>query len=144
MTDDLSLPNLQTLNLTSNALTSLDALVKHLEAPKLATMILLFNRLTALPNISAAYPSLTKLLASNNAIENLEVEHIKSLQVLDLSSNELSHLPPKLALLQGRLRTLMVGGNKFKVPSWGVLEKGTEEILDWCRTKIPEGEDMSS
>ena len=140
---DLSLPNLLTLNLTSNALTSLDPLVTHLSAPKLATLILLFNRLTTLPDVCGKYPSLTKLLASNNAVETLEVEHVKGLQVLDLSSNELVQLPAKLGMLQGQLRTLMVGGNKFKVPGWGVLEKGTEEILSWCRTKIPEGESMT-
>ena len=143
ITEKLSLPNLQTLNLTSNALTSLDPLVDHLSAPKLSTMILLFNRLTALPDMCTTYPQLTKLLASNNAIEALDVTSVKGLQVLDLSSNELAHLPPKLGLLQGQLRTLMVSGNKFKVPSWGVLEKGTEEILTWCRSKIAEGESMT-
>ena len=143
MVADLTLPNLVTLNLTSNALTSLEPLVTHLNAPKLATLILLFNRLSALPDVCGRYPALTKLLASNNAVEQLEVAHVRNLQVLDLSSNELVQLPAKLALLHGQLRTLMVGGNKFKVPGWGVLEKGTEEILNWCRLKIPEGENMT-
>ena len=140
----LTLPNLQSLNLTSNALTSLTPLVESLTAPKLATLILLFNRLTSLPtspSLTAAFPSLSKLLASNNKICILDVESISGLQVLDVSSNEIEALPPRLALLEGTLRTLIVNGNKFRVPGWGVLEKGTEEILKWCRRKIPAGEE---
>ena len=32
----------------------------------------------------------------------------------------------------------MVNANKFRVPGWGVLEKGTEAIMDWCRNRLPE------
>ena len=138
---EVSLPNLQSLNITSNGLTSLSPLVEHLLAPKLTTLIVLFNRLTALPPLCASFPSLTTLLASNNAITELNVETIRGLQTLDVSSNEINHLPAQLALLQGQLKTLMVTGNKFRVPGWGVLEKGTEEILNWCRKRIPVGEE---
>ena len=140
----ITLPALQTLNLTSNALTTLDPLLTSLSAPNLATIILLFNRLTGLPSSPAlpqTYPSLSKLLASNNQISVLDVEAVRGLQVLDVSGNEIEALPPRLALLQGSLRTLMVTGNKFRVPGWGVLEKGTEEILGWCRRRIPAGEE---
>ncbi|MCJ1333356.1 hypothetical protein MMC10_010051 [Thelotrema lepadinum] len=140
----LTLPALQTLNLTSNALTSLDPLLASLTAPNLSTVILLFNRLSSLPtspSLPQKYPSLTKLLGSNNQISILDVEAVRGLQVLDVSGNEIEVLPPKLALLQGSLRTLMVTGNKFRVPGWGVLEKGTEEILGWCRRRIPAGEE---
>ena len=137
----VSLPNLQSLNITSNALTSFNPLVESLFAPKLSTLIVLFNRLTALPPLRASFPSLTTLLASNNAITGLDVEAIRGLQTLDVSSNEITHLPAQLALLQGQLKTFMVTGNKFRVPGWGVLEKGTEEILNWCRKRIPIGEE---
>jgi Leucine-rich repeat (LRR) protein len=144
LTHNLSLPNLQSLNLTSNALTTLDPLATNLSAPKLATLIVLFNRLTDLPKsptLTTAFPSLAKLMASNNQIVTIDVDSVRGLQVLDLSSNEIEELPPRLALLEGTLRTLIVNGNKFRVPSWGVLEKGTEEILKWCRMKIPRGEE---
>ena len=140
----LNLPNLQSLNLTSNALTTLDPLTTSLKAPKLSTLIVLFNRLTCLPtspSLTSAFPSLSKLLASNNQISVLDVEAVRGLQVLDVSSNEIEALPPRLALLEGTLRTLIVNGNRFRVPSWGILEKGTEEILKWCRRKIPAGEE---
>ena len=139
--ESVSLPSLQTLNLTSNGLTTLDPLVTHLSAPSLTTLILPFNRLSALPQLCTAFPALSKLMAANNAIVNLDVDSIRGLQVLDVSSNEIAHLPARLALLQGQLRTLMVNGNRFRVPGWGVLEKGTEEILNWCRNRIPAGEE---
>ncbi|KAI4147342.1 MAG: hypothetical protein LQ340_005598 [Diploschistes diacapsis] len=140
----LNLPNLLSLNLTSNGLTTLNHLVSSLTAPKLTTLILLFNRLTALPtspSVTTAFPSLSKLLASNNKITVLDFEAVRGLQVLDVSGNEIETLPPRLALLQGTLRTLIVNGNRFRVPGWGILEKGTEEILQWCRRRIPAGEE---
>jgi Leucine-rich repeat (LRR) protein len=144
LTSSITLPFLQSLNLTSNGLTTLDPLVNHLSAPALGTLILPFNRLTKLPLLCKTFPALSTLLASNNAITQLDVEAVRGLRVLDVGSNEIEHLPPKLALLQGQLRTLMIGGNKFRVPGWGVLEKGTEEILSWCRKRIPAGEDGSA
>ena len=141
LTDSLILPNLQNLNLTSNALTSLLSLTEYLSAPNLGTLNISFNRLVDLLPLRETFPSLTKILASNNAIPNLTFEAVQGLQVLDVSSNEIGHLPPKLALLKDDLKTLMVGGNKFRVPGWGVLEKGTEEILDWLRKRIPAGEE---
>ena len=139
--EPLTLPHLQTLNLTSNALTSLEHLTSNLSAPSLTTLILPFNRLTSFPPLCAAFPALSTLLASNNKITNLDVDAVRGVQTLDVSSNEIEHLPAQLALLQGRLRTLMVTGNRFRVPGWGVLEKGTEEILKWCRMKLPVGEE---
>ena len=139
----LSLPLLQTFNLTSNALLSLDPLVQYLSAPKLASLNISFNRITSLRFLRAAFPALSTLLASNNAVVELDVESVRGLQTLDVSSNEIEHLPPRLALLQGQMRTLMVGGNKFRVPGWGVLEKGTDEILKWCKLRIPAGEEGS-
>ena len=141
LAQSLSLPVLQTLNLTSNALPSLDPLVRYLSTPRLTSLNLSFNRITSLPFLRAAFPALSTLLASNNAITELDVESVRGLQTLDVSSNEIEYLPPRLALLQGQMRTLMVGGNKFRVPGWGVLEKGTDEILKWCQFRIPAGEE---
>ena len=133
----LSLPLLQTLNLTSNALTTLEPLTASLSAPSLSTLNISFNRLESLPPLKPAFSSLTKVLASNNKIIELDVEAVRGLQVLDVSSNEILHLPPRLAYCKGVLRTLMVNGNRFRVPGWGVLEKGTEEVLKWLEGRIP-------
>lgn len=142
--ESLALPHLQTLNLTLNGLLSLDSLVQNLQAAKLATLIVTFNKLTTLPispALTSVFPALTKLVATNNKIVSLDVDALRGLQVLDVSSNEIEALSPQLALLEGTLRTLMINGNKFRVPSWGVLEKGTEEILKWCRRQIPRGQE---
>ena len=133
----LSLPLLQTLNLTSNALTSLEPLTTFLSATSLSTLNISFNRLESLPPLKPTFPSLTTLLASNNKIIELDVETVKGLHVVDVSSNEITHLPPLLATCKGVLRTLMVSGNRFRVPGWGVLEKGTEEVLKWLEGRIP-------
>ena len=141
LTDCLDLPRLQTFSLTSNSLTTLSPLLEYLKAPNLRTLNVSFNRLTSLPSLRISFPSLTKLLASNNAITNIDVQSVRGLQVLDVSSNDIGYLPPQLALLQGDLKTLVVGGNRFRVPGWGVVEKGTEEILSWLRKRIPVGEE---
>ena len=141
LTEFLPLPSLQNLNLTSNVLTSLLPLTEYLQAPNLGILNISFNRLSDLTPLRDTFPSLTKLLASNNAISSLEFEAVRGLHVLDVSSNEIGYLPPKLALLKDDLKTFMVGGNKFRVPGWGVLEKGTEEILSWLRKRIPAGEE---
>ena len=141
LTDHLNLPNLRTLSLTSNTLTTLSPLLEYLTAPNLGTLNISFNRLTSLPSLRGSFPSLIKLVASNNAITSLDVQAVRGLQVLDVSSNDIGYLPPQLALLQGDLKTLMVGGNRFRVPSWGVVEKGTEAILSWLRKRIPVGEE---
>ena len=145
LASQLCLPNLQTINLTSNALTSLAPLTLHLSAPRLATLTLPFNRLTALPSdLCRAFPALRKLMANNNKLTVLDVTAVRSLEVLDISSNDLEALPPQLGLLQGQMRMLMVGANKFRVPGWGVIEKGTEAILGWCRKQLPENATLES
>ncbi|KAL9118707.1 MAG: hypothetical protein Q9187_004744 [Circinaria calcarea] len=141
LTDRLDLPSLQTFSLTSNNLITLSPLLEYLTAPNLRTLNVSFNRLTSFPCLRRSFPSLTKLLASNNAITNIDVHSVRGLQVLDVSSNDVGYLPPQLALLQGDLKTLVVGGNRFRVPGWGVVEKGTEEILSWLRKRIPVGEE---
>jgi Leucine-rich repeat (LRR) protein len=136
----ICLPNLKSLNLTSTGLETLEPLTAHLSASRLGTLIVPFNRLTALPLLTTAFPALKKLIINNNKIAALDVRAVRGLEVLDVSSNDLEALPPQLGLLQGQLRTLMVTGNKFKVPGWAIVQKGTEEVLKWCRNRLPEEE----
>jgi len=141
----IHLPTLATLNLATNALTSLAPLTTNLLAPRLSTLILSFNRLASLPSTSLRepFPELTKVLLNNNQLTAIEVEAVRGLHMLDVSSNEIEALPARLALLQGTLRTLIVSGNRFRVPGYSVLNMGTEEVLNWCRMKIPAGEEGS-
>lgn len=142
----LALPHLTTLSLASNALSSLLPLLNSLSAPLLSTLEISHNRLTSLPPLRHAFPALTTVLASENVIEDLEIEAVRGLRVLDVTGNEISHLRPELGLLGsstseveeggGALRELRVGGNRFRVPRREVLERGSAAVLAWLRGKV--------
>lgn len=82
------------------------------------------------------------LLASNNRLAELDPESIRGLATVDASSNEMAQLEPRIGLLGGRggLQRLEVAGNRFKVPRWTVLERGTEATLRWLRGRVPADE----
>ncbi|KAH6605933.1 leucine-rich repeat-containing 40 [Trichoderma cornu-damae] len=143
LTEDLSLPVLTELNLSSNTITSLGPLTKFLKAPALEKIDVSLNRLTALPlDLRQSFPNLKVLLASNNQLTELDPAAIKGLKVVDVSSNEISHLDPRLGLLGGKdgLERLEVTGNRFKVPNWNILEKGTAATMRWLRGRVPAAE----
>jgi Leucine-rich repeat (LRR) protein len=142
LTEDLTLPYLKELNLSSNTITSLSPFLHHLQAQQLEKLDVSFNRLTSLPVLRYYFPVLTIALASNNNIRDLLPESVKGLKVLDASSNDIEHLNPRIGLLggSGGLERLDVSGNRFRVPKYTVLEKGTEATLAWLRDRIPVGE----
>jgi Leucine-rich repeat (LRR) protein len=140
---DLELPSLKELNLSSNTFTSLHPLTTHLQAPSLEKLDISFNRLVSLPILRSSFSRLTVLLASNNSIKDLPPEAVKGLKVLDCSSNDIESLNARIGLLggPGGLERLDVSGNRFRVPKYTVLEKGTEATLMWLRDRIPVGEE---
>ncbi|KUJ20721.1 L domain-like protein [Mollisia scopiformis] len=140
--DDLELPALKELNLSSNTFNSLQPLIQHLKASQLERLDISFNRLTSLPTLKPHFPNLTTLLASNNTIRELSPESIKGLRTVDCASNEINSLNARIGLLGGAggLERLDVSGNRFRVPKYTILEKGTEATLAWLRDKIPAGE----
>ncbi|RKF62156.1 Leucine-rich repeat-containing protein 40 [Erysiphe neolycopersici] len=144
--DNLELPELRELNLSSNTFNSLQPIIQNLQAPKLERLDISFNRLSSLPALRNHFPNLTTLLASHNTIRELLPESIKGMHIVDFSSNELDSLNAKIGLLGGSegLKHLDVRGNRFKVPKYSILEKGTEAILAWLRNRIPAGEMDSS
>ena len=140
LTAPLSLPHLQSLDLSCNTITTLTPLLTHLSAPHLSTLTLSYNRITHLPPLRPHFPQLITLLASDNAIASLPVEAVKGLHTLDVARNDIGFLEPKLGVLEGELKCLLVGGNRFRVPRYTVLDRGTEATLEWLRGKIPVGE----
>ncbi|TQS38139.1 hypothetical protein Golomagni_01361 [Golovinomyces magnicellulatus] len=140
--DSLELPTLKELNLSSNTFSSLQPLLRHLQAPNLERLDVSFNRISSLPILRDYFPKLTTLLISHNKLTELKPETIKGIHVLDCSSNELNSLNARIGLLGGPegLKQLDVRGNRFRVPKYTVLEKGTEATLAWLRDKIPAGE----
>lgn len=141
LTSTLSLPNLTSLDLSVNAISTLSPVSDNLSAPKLAELNISRNRLVSLLPLRTKFHSLVSLLAADNGISVLEADVARGLQVLDVSGNELDRLDPKLGLLGAEgLRTLIVGGNRFRVPRRDVIDKGTEAVLTWLRSRIPEGQ----
>jgi Leucine-rich repeat (LRR) protein len=143
--DDLELPALKELNLSSNTFNSVQPLIQHLKAPQLERLDISFNRLTFLPALKPHFPKLSYLFASNNTLKELLPESINGLRVVDCSCNDINSLNPRIGLLDGPggLERLDVSGNRFRVPKYTLLEKGTEAVLAWLRDRIPAGEPSS-
>lgn len=138
LTMPLSLPKLKDLRLNTNKLSSLDPLFTNLTAPSLQALDVSNNRLTStLPTLRATYPSLISLIASDNRISEVPADSLSGLKIVNLSNNDIERLEPQIGLLQGSLTSLNVEGNKFRVPSYHVLQKGTEAVLGWLRDRIP-------
>ncbi|GJN82237.1 hypothetical protein PLIIFM63780_005776 [Purpureocillium lilacinum] len=146
LTARLELPALRELNLASNHITSLQSLIQHLDSPVLEKIDVSLNRIKSLPeNLKQAFPQLTVLLAANNQLNELDAETIRGLRIVDASNNDIAYLNPRIGLLGGHqgLHRLEVTGNRFKVPRWNILERGTEATLQWLRGRVP-AEDMAA
>ncbi|KAJ5681570.1 Leucine-rich repeat typical subtype [Penicillium maclennaniae] len=152
LSSSLELPRLQTLNLSAAGLTTLDSLLTNLQAPLLNFLDVANNRLKgALPHVRETFPGLKTLLASDNKLESLDFEAVQGLQVLDVSNNDIDYLPPKIGLLGSEhnpknwgngtaLRRFEVAGNRFRVPRWQTVAKGTDEVLDFLMKHIREND----
>lgn len=142
LTEPIDLTALRELSLASNFITNLAPLTSNLCAPNLEKVDFSCNRIVKLPTLRDHFPSLTVLLISNNRLEELEPEAVKGMKVVDASNNEIAHLNPRLGLLggSGNLERLEVTGNRFRVPRWNVLERGTEATLRWLRGRVPVAE----
>ncbi|KAF7510538.1 hypothetical protein GJ744_006384 [Endocarpon pusillum] len=143
LTSTLRLPQLKDLSLASCRLKSLDDLTVHLSAPSLTTLNLSINQLSgSLPRLRTYFPSLTTLFVADNRYSVLEVSAVQGLATLDIRNNDIGHLEPKLGLLGGKagLKFLEVSGNRFRVPRWDVLNKGTEAVLRHLKGRVPLGE----
>lgn len=142
LTEPIDLTALKELSLATNFITSLTPLTTNFCAPNLQKVDLSFNRIVKLPTLRDFFPSLTMLLISNNRLEEIEPVSIKGMKVVDASNNEISHLHPRIGLLGGTggLEKFEVTGNRFRVPRWNVLERGTEATLRWLRGRVPVAE----
>lgn len=144
LNEELELPALKELNLSANHVTGLTPLTNNLIAPSLEKLDVSVNRLTSLPvpSLREVFPNLTVLLAGNNHLEDLDPEAIRGLKVVDAGNNDIAHLNPRIGLLGGAggLERLEVRGNRFRVPRFSVIDRGTEATLRWLRGRVPAGE----
>ncbi|TLS24301.1 hypothetical protein PpBr36_08759 [Pyricularia pennisetigena] len=143
----LELLALRELNLSSNHITSLAPLMSNLISPGLQKLDVSTNRIAALPSgtgLRDVFPELSVLLIANNHLADLEPEAIKGMRIVDASNNDIAHLNPRIGLLggieNGALERLDVMGNRFRVPRYNVLERGTEATLRFLRSRVPVAE----
>ncbi|KKY37801.1 putative leucine rich repeat family protein [Diaporthe ampelina] len=147
--EGLDLPSLKELDLSSNHITGLAPLVNRLQAPSLEKLDVSVNRLASIPSSSDrekggkllrdVFPNLTVLLIANNHLADLDPESIRGVKVVDASNNDIAHLNPRIGLLGGAggLEKLIVTGNRFRVPRWNVLDRGTDATLRFLRGRVP-------
>lgn len=142
----ISLPNLQNLTIKSSKIKSLTPLLENLSAPALKFLDISNNSLAgSLPIIRNIYHDLLTLLAADNQLSSLDFEAVRGLQALDITNNDIDFIPPKIGLLgvdgpHTCLRRFEIAGNKFRVPRWQIIEKGSQAVLEWLRGRIPANE----
>ncbi|XP_036610893.1 leucine-rich repeat-containing protein 40 isoform X3 [Trichosurus vulpecula] len=149
---------LKHLDCTSNCLKTIPSELASMESLEL--LYLRRNKLRFLPE----FPScllLKELHVGENQIEMLGAEHLKhlkSIHVLDLRDNKLKSIPDEMTLLQAlerldlsnndisslphtlgnlpRLQFLALEGNPLRTIRRELLNKGTQEVLKYLRSKI--------
>uniref|UniRef100_A0ABM5G8B8 Leucine-rich repeat-containing protein 40 isoform X2 n=1 Tax=Pogona vitticeps TaxID=103695 RepID=A0ABM5G8B8_9SAUR len=153
-----AMKNLRQLDCTKNCLETIPPELANMAS--LEQLYLRRNKLRYLPDFPS-YTVLKELHVGENQIEVLKVEHLKhlnSLCVLDLRDNKLKSLPDEITLLQGlerldlsnndisslppmlgnlsHMKFLALEGNPLRTIRRDVLQKGTQEILKYLRSKI--------
>lgn len=131
----LELPNLTSLNLSSNQI-AIDDVMTNLTAPNLTTLDISTCRIARLPQLRSKFPKLTTVIAAGNNISTLDMTSVRGLEILDLRNNDLRTLPPELSLLDG-LKQFLVAGNRMRAPTREILEGPTERLLEWLRGRMP-------
>ena len=151
-----SLPTLQTLNVSFNALTSISDL-ESFSFPALHTLDISGNRMTSLPNIST-WTSLQTLNAGENSLSSIPpgFTDLENITTANFSSNNLTRLDEKTALMKN-LNSMNVQGNplrdrRFFTLGWeGIkkellkrLEMGTGDEVESGRIRGGGGEESES
>ncbi|KAI4099987.1 MAG: hypothetical protein LQ339_005653 [Xanthoria mediterranea] len=133
----LDLPNLTTLNLSSNQIAIDDLMAAGMAMPKLTALDISRCRTDHLPPLPSKFPQLITLIAFDNRITILDIECVRGLEILDLKGNDLRSLPAELSLLG--LKKLLVGGNPMRAPRREILEGSTERLMEWLKGRLPAG-----
>ncbi|KAL8758959.1 MAG: hypothetical protein Q9199_001119 [Rusavskia elegans] len=133
----LDLPNLINLNLSLNQIAIDDLMAPGMAMPKLTALDISRCRIDKLPFLPSKFPNLTTLIAFDNSISILDIEHVRGLEIVDLKGNDLRSLPPELSLLG--LEKLLVGGNPMRAPRREILEGSTERLMEWLKGRLPAG-----
>lgn len=130
---------LQHLDLRNNLLSDLPGELQNLS--RLRSIILSFNRFKSFPKVLYSLGSLETVLLGNNQVDSVDAALLQKmvlLSTLDLSNNDLLHVPPELGLCSS-LRCLSLEGNPFRTPRAAIVAKGTDAVLEYLRSRIPTG-----
>jgi len=108
---------------------------------KLTELHLGRNKLVTLPTSIQALESLAVLDVGDNNLKEIpaEIQACKALRLLDLRNNELGALPPQLCKCPA-LNKLVLDGNPMRFIRRNIIEQGTFAIIDFLRSRLPEGE----
>ncbi|XP_063990186.1 leucine-rich repeat-containing protein 40-like [Diachasmimorpha longicaudata] len=128
--------HLRYIDLSQNQLSALPKSIGELE--RLREINISCNRFTKIPESVCNIENLEILIMNDNHITDIDVTSLlklRRLATLDLSNNDIGHVPPELGNMKN-IRMLMLSGNYFKQPRHAILERGTEEILSYLRSRI--------
>ncbi|XP_073644499.1 leucine-rich repeat-containing protein 40 isoform X1 [Tursiops truncatus] len=152
-----NITGLKHLDCNSNLLETIPSELASMESLEL--LYLRRNKLRFLPEFSSC-KLLKELHVGENQIEMLGAEHLKhlnSILVLDLRDNKLKSVPDEITLLQSlerldlsnndisslpcslgelHLKFLALEGNPLRTIRREIINKGTQEILKYLRSKI--------
>ena len=122
-----TLTTLKFLSIASNALTSLTSTV-NLTLPAIQTLDISFNRLKSLPDISTC-TAMTTLSASNNQLSGIpdDLVTLPQLRTVDLSYNGIRAVEKAIGYMDG-LKMLNLAGNPLRQGEKRFLGLETEEM----------------
>ena len=138
-------PSLKTVSLCANKLTlaalrmpGTDGGVRGGSMAPLEHLDLGENRLGALPPLGL-FPRLREVHVQQNGLRELPVPQLvplQQLQTLDISMNDVSQLPPELAMLPV-LQNLTIIGNPIRSIPQSVQQRGATAVLDLLKKRLP-------
>ncbi|ORY05630.1 L domain-like protein [Basidiobolus meristosporus CBS 931.73] len=128
-----TLPALRSLDLSHNLITSIPLETEAF--PALAELYLNFNRIAGTFPAKLPFPNLSILEVSSNKLDAFQPDAFHGLVQLDLSNNNIARVPPELGLIDTITR-LQLEGNVFRVPRYELLQKGTQEIMSYLKSRV--------
>ncbi|KAK9729680.1 hypothetical protein K7432_000086 [Basidiobolus ranarum] len=128
-----TLPALRSLDLSHNLITSVP---QETDAfPALAELYLNFNRIAGTFPAKLPFPNLSILELSSNKLDAFQPEAFQGLVQLDLSNNNIAKVPCELGLIDS-ITSLKLEGNVFRVPRYQLLQKGTQEVMAYLKSRV--------
>lgn len=124
------------LDLRNNMLSSLPKEMNSLY--ELRELYISYNRFSSIPDVVYELKKLENVFADSNKIVQIDAAGFQSLPVLatlDLQNNNIDQVPPELGNCT-QIKSLQLNGNAFRNPRPAVLAKGTQEILEYLRSRI--------